>query len=74
VLDWPAGGRIRVARPAPGSPAAEWLGSRPGRLGHLVFELDDPAAVPGAQPAADGSYEVPASDNLGVRLVVRPRA
>jgi catechol 2,3-dioxygenase-like lactoylglutathione lyase family enzyme len=74
VLDWPAGGRIRLTRPADGSPEADWLGSRPGRLGHLVFELDDPGAVPDAEPAGDGTYELPAPANLGVRLVLRPRA
>jgi methylmalonyl-CoA/ethylmalonyl-CoA epimerase len=74
VLDWPSGGRVRLVQPAPGSEAAGWLGGRPGRLGHLVFEVDDPAAVPGAVPAADGSFTVPPGANHGTRLVLRPRS
>ena len=74
VLDWPGGGRLRLARPRPGSEESDWLGSRPGRLGHLVFELDEPAAVPGAEAAGGGVHVVPASANHGVRLVLRTRS
>ena len=44
----PAAAASGWLRPRPGSEESDWLGSRPGRLGHLVFELDEPAAVPGA--------------------------
>jgi catechol 2,3-dioxygenase-like lactoylglutathione lyase family enzyme len=74
VLDWPGGGRLRIARPPAGSDAAAWLGSRPGRLGHVVFEVDDPAVVRDAEANGDGSYTVPATANHGVRLELRHRA
>ena len=74
VLDWPGGGRLRLVRPPSGSEASAWLGSRPGRLGHLVFAVDDPAAVPGAEASGAGRYIVPAPANHGVRLELRPRA
>jgi methylmalonyl-CoA/ethylmalonyl-CoA epimerase len=73
LLDWPSGGRLRIVQPAPGSAGASWLGGRPGRLSHLVFEVDDPAGVDGAKPAEDGTYIVAAADNLGTRLELRPR-
>jgi methylmalonyl-CoA/ethylmalonyl-CoA epimerase len=73
LLDWPGGGRLRLVQPAPGTEGAAWLGGRPGRLSHLVFEVDDPGGVAGARAAGDGTFVVDAADNLGTRLELRPR-
>jgi methylmalonyl-CoA/ethylmalonyl-CoA epimerase len=72
LLDWPGGGRIRLVRPADGTEDAAWLASLPGRLRHIVFEVDDPGGVAGATDAGDGSFVVPAEANHGLRLVLRP--
>jgi methylmalonyl-CoA/ethylmalonyl-CoA epimerase len=74
LVGWPGGSRVRLVRPAGGSAAEAWLGSRPGRLGHLLLEVDDPAAVPDAVAAGDGSWEVPPEANFGTRLVLRARS
>lgn len=59
--------RLRLVQPSdPG--AQHWLGSRPGRLHQLHFELDEPAVVPGALPRGDGTYELAPERNLGTRL------
>ena len=72
-LRWPGPGRLRLVEPAsPGGPLRDWLGDLPGRVHHLAFASEDPAAVPGARPLADGRYEVPPEENRGVRLVLRP--
>jgi methylmalonyl-CoA/ethylmalonyl-CoA epimerase len=74
-LAWPGGGRVRLVAPAPGddgsSPWTTWLGGRTGRVHHLAFTVESPAAVPDAIPARDGTWVVPPERNLGVRLVLR---
>jgi len=73
-LAWPGPGRLRLVEPTTGTgPLAEWLGDRPGRIHHLAFTCDDPAAVPGARALADGRWEVPPGDNLGSRLLLTAR-
>ena len=37
---------------------------------HVAFTTRDPGALRGAAPLADGRFDVPAVENLGVRLVV----
>jgi methylmalonyl-CoA/ethylmalonyl-CoA epimerase len=73
LLDWPGGGRLRLVQPAPGTASAAWLGDRPGRLSHLVFEVDDPGGIADAVAGEDGTFVVEAAANHGVRLVLRPR-
>lgn len=62
-------------------PLADWLGGRPGRIHHLELSSDDPGGVPDATEAADPlclvgtgageqRWEVPASANQGLRLVL----
>jgi methylmalonyl-CoA/ethylmalonyl-CoA epimerase len=74
-LAWPGGGRVRlvaaVADDGGTSPWTAWLEGRPGRVHHLAFTVPDPAEVPDAVPADDGSWEVAPERNLGVRLVLR---
>ena len=65
-LAWPGPGRVRLLH-ATGALAA-FLDGRPGRVHHLAFRLAEPAAVPGAVVAGNGSFEVPSEANLGVRL------
>jgi methylmalonyl-CoA/ethylmalonyl-CoA epimerase len=70
-LAWPGAGRIRLLSPAsPASPLAAWLGGRPGRVHHVAFSGFDDAATEGAVELADGSWEVPPSDELGTRLLL----
>jgi catechol 2,3-dioxygenase-like lactoylglutathione lyase family enzyme len=72
-LAWPGPGRVRLLEPSDvSSPVAEWIGDRAGRVHHLEFTADDPAALTGGRPLGDGSVEVPPEANLGVRLIVRP--
>jgi catechol 2,3-dioxygenase-like lactoylglutathione lyase family enzyme len=66
-LMWPGGGRICLVEPHDPELLA-WLGTRPGRVHHLEIALDDPAAVPGAVAIAEGAWEIPPEQNLGVRL------
>jgi len=69
-LGWKGPGRVRLVTPlhAGQGPVAAWLGDRAGRVLHLAFSVDDPAGVPGAVPAGEGAYEVPAEANQGVGL------
>ncbi len=71
-FSWPGGGRVRLVRPASGSPEAAWLGDRPGRLLHLAFRVLDPAAVAAAVAADDGGFEVAPEVNFGTRLRLEP--
>ena len=68
-LAWPGPGRVRLVQPHTGDP---WLGDRAGRMRHLAFTTDDPAAVPGAVARGDGTFEVPPEANLGTRLLLFP--
>lgn len=71
-LAWPGPGRVRLVAPGEErSPWAAWLDGRPGRVHHLALSVADPAAVPGAVPARDGTWVVAPERNLGVRLVLR---
>jgi len=73
-LAWPGPGRLRLLAPtAPSSPIARWLGERRGRVHHLAFSLDEPGTIASAKPSEDGTWEVAPADNLGVRLILRPR-
>lgn len=71
-LVWPSGGRIRLVEPEPGTPGADWLGDRPGRVHHLAFRVPDPQMVPDAKPLDGGRAEVPPEANHGTRLIVEP--
>jgi len=73
-LEWPVGGRIRFFEPASdGSPLHEWLDGRSGHVHHLAISVEDPAGVPDAVEWADGVWEVPPENNLGIRLFLRQR-
>jgi methylmalonyl-CoA/ethylmalonyl-CoA epimerase len=68
-LRWPGGGVLRLLGPR--DPAAvAWIGSRLGRVHHVLFALDEPAVVRGARPLGGESatWEVRPEDNLGTRL------
>lgn len=70
-LAWPAAGRVRLMAPSTeGSPLWSWLGRRAGRLLHLGFACEDPAAVHGALAIAGPAWSVPPSENLGTGLVL----
>jgi methylmalonyl-CoA/ethylmalonyl-CoA epimerase len=72
-LAWPGPGRVRLVTPSsPASPIGAWLGERPGRVHHLLFEHDDPSSVPGTVPLTGGRYEIPPDELLGTRLVLAP--
>ena len=66
---WPGGGRLRVTTPRTDD-EARWLGTRPGRLHHLAFTVDEPGAIEHAEHCADGRYEIEPEHNLGTRLVL----
>lgn len=74
-LGWPGGGRVRLVAALPdddgGSPWTAWLDGRRGRVHHLAFTVANPAGVPDAVPADEGSWVVPPERNLGVRLALR---
>jgi methylmalonyl-CoA/ethylmalonyl-CoA epimerase len=72
-LAWPSGGVVALVQPEPGTAEAVWLGDRPGRLHHVAFALDDPAAVPGAADLGDGTVELPPDADTGTRLQLHPR-
>jgi methylmalonyl-CoA/ethylmalonyl-CoA epimerase len=71
-LAWPSGGVVRLMAQLDAGPLREWIGDRPGRLHHLAFSAPRPEELDGARPAGDGTVEVPADANLGVRLLVSP--
>jgi methylmalonyl-CoA/ethylmalonyl-CoA epimerase len=76
---------LRLVAPIPGStgtPLQQWIGSRPGRVHHLEFDVEEPESVPGARPAGDRlvgldvneepgrHWVVGADDNAGLQLVL----
>lgn len=61
-LAWPGPGRVRLLHGGPE------LDGRAGRVHHLAFQVEDPAAVAGATPVGDGTWDVAPPQNLGVRL------
>lgn len=72
-LRWPGPGRIRLRTPTDG-PAADWLGHRPGRLHHVTFGIDDPAAVTDAVRGPEpGTWIIGPDRNRGVGLRLIPR-
>lgn len=71
-LAWPGPGRLRIQQPEPGTPEAEWLGDRPGRLHHVAFSVVDPEVITDATPTGDGRLEIPPDRNHGVRLLLTP--
>ena len=71
-LAWSSGGVVRLVTPLADGPLRDWIGGRPGRLHHLAFTAPRPHELAGAVQAGDGTVEVPADANLGMRLVVRP--
>jgi catechol 2,3-dioxygenase-like lactoylglutathione lyase family enzyme len=74
-LTWPSPGRLRLLQPdGPSSPLTPWIGDRSGRLHHLAFAFDDPAAVAGSSRRSDGVWEVGPDQNHGVRLLLSPES
>ena len=70
-LAWPGPGRVRLVTPAsPGSPVAEWIGDRPGRVHHIAFSGVSGAEVEGVVQLADGSAELPPDASTGSRLLL----
>jgi methylmalonyl-CoA/ethylmalonyl-CoA epimerase len=70
-LAWTGAGRLRLLEPASaGSPLQEWLGGRAGRIHHIAFRCDDPAAVPGARELSDGRWELPPDEATGTRVLI----
>lgn len=73
-LAWPSGAVVSLVRPSPGSLEADWLGDRPGRVDHVAFAVDDPAAVAGARSRTGGTWELEPDRLTGTRLILHPRA
>ena len=69
---WPGPGRIRLIAPTVAGPVDTWLGSRPGRVHHIAFELPDPGRIRAASPR-DHIWHVEPTDNLGTRLILAGR-
>lgn len=67
---WSGGGTVRLLDAAASPALAAWVGDRPGRVHHLAFAVDDPAAVPGAVAGDGGWWEIPPGANLGTRLLL----
>ena len=73
-------GPLRLKLTQPSEPSWQhWLGSRPGRLLHLRFELTEPGTVPGVEPEAGGPfgsglYRIAPEHNLGTRLLLGPES
>lgn len=65
-LAWPGPGRMRLLA---GDPLQAWIGTRPGRLHHVAFRVEDPAGVRGAVDRG-GWWEVEPTGPLGTRLVL----
>ena len=62
-LAYTGNGRVRLVEHA----------DRPAGLHHVAFTVEDPAAVPDAQPRPDGTFEIAPEHNNGVRLVLTAR-
>jgi hypothetical protein len=73
ALQWTSGGRLHLVEPSPGTAAAAWLGTRPGRLHHLAFTMERPHDAAGAEPTGDGRFVVQPEQNQGTRLVLSAR-
>jgi catechol 2,3-dioxygenase-like lactoylglutathione lyase family enzyme len=85
-LAWPGPLGVRLVGPAdadPDGPVPRVLGGLPGRVHHLRMEVEEPAGVPGAAPAASlfgtlgddaasGAFEIDRADNAGLGLVLVP--
>jgi methylmalonyl-CoA/ethylmalonyl-CoA epimerase len=72
-LAWPGPGRIRLAAPSSdGSPLAEWLGGRAGRVHHIALSGVDLSGVGDGVELADGSRELPPDSATGTRLLLHP--
>ncbi|HEX5265505.1 MAG TPA: VOC family protein [Acidimicrobiales bacterium] len=69
---WPGPGRIRLIAPTVAGPVDTWLGSRPGRVHHVAFEMQDPAGAQAATPRGD-IWHVEPTANLGTRLILLGR-
>lgn len=70
-LAWPGPGRVRLLAPdGAGSPLADWLDGRAGRVHHLAFACPQPSTVASAVARGDGIWEVPPDVNLGTRLLL----
>ena len=67
-LEWSGPNRLRLLEPHPGGPLAARLGDRAGRLDHITFALEDPAAEPGVGAIGEGMWEVPPDSVCGTRL------
>jgi methylmalonyl-CoA/ethylmalonyl-CoA epimerase len=70
-LSWPGAGRICLVEPRHPD-LIEWMGTRPGRVHHLEFALDDPAAIADAVAIGEAAWEITPERNLGVRLRLHP--
>jgi catechol 2,3-dioxygenase-like lactoylglutathione lyase family enzyme len=70
-VSWRTPGTLRLLEPAAASPLSTWLGDRSGAVHHLAFTVDDPDAVPDAEPVGEGLWTVAPDRNLGVRLHLR---
>jgi hypothetical protein len=84
-LAWPGPLGIRLVSPTGSStdgPVSDWLAGRPGRIHHLLVEVEEPGGVSGARPIdrwladsgitpdGDALWEVAPADNFGLRLVL----
>jgi hypothetical protein len=72
-LGWTGPGRLRLVEPSSaGSPLAEWIGDRAGRIPHAAYVHPDPAALAGAIELTDGRWELPPDEATGTRVLLSP--
>ena len=73
VLTWRSGGAVALVQPEPGSAEAAWLGELSGRIHHVAFAVDDPAAIPGATGIDATTSELRPDSPTGTRLRLHRR-
>jgi catechol 2,3-dioxygenase-like lactoylglutathione lyase family enzyme len=78
--------RLRLVAPLDdegNGPVDDWLQAKPGRVHHLVFEVEEPESIPGALPATSdwlgvdkevigACWSIDPSENAGLGLLLLP--
>jgi methylmalonyl-CoA epimerase len=63
---------IELVSPVGGA-AAQWLGTRSGRLLQLEMAIEDPGNIADATAREDGTYELRPEHNQGTRVILKQR-
>jgi len=70
---------VGAEQPGGTGPVPEWLDGLPGRVHHIAFETEEPAAIPGVRPPVRGIATlgsgndrllIPAEENFGLAVVL----